>query len=555
MSIKKKFATAVATASLLAGLFGSAFVPSAMGAIVVSPDAVIPRYTTLNEGSDVQDNAAGTAFGFFSDDSDDVTASNDASIGIELFIDGAAGVGTTRYDFETNRNDSVQLKAVSSNANVNIGWAYNSGPSAGDCVSDATFGTSTTVVDVDSALDFGGQYYLCLAGETATTAATSTITVTVNGVVAKTFTVTAIGPVASITASLTGGYKYLAEGNDILSEWLTVIAKDAAGVQINGASSSISHEDLDFDDADTNPDNQQGDFMGFFTGSSGGGHADGDPIGSGTALIGYDVEQDVCAEESGANEDDGDAGNSYTLKLQDQVDTDVYSNGITITCTLGGVGARLTTATVEATSGADEYEDDDTGEGNQDQVSFFATIVDANGAPLGDGAGLDDDGLNFDLEFSGDSSLEEDIKYGRDATSGLFLMAAIKPNTSRFGRFTYTITAGDSDYNVSQVNGDDPVAKTYTFTYTAINPAAPVTITKVRNAAKTTAVFTADMGETSAFEIVYFTVEKANGTNVEYARRANGVGVATLTLNRRNTTIYVYASELDDTDVIKCVFR
>ena len=552
MSIKKKFATAVATASLLAGLFGSAFVPSAMGAIVVSPSTVIPRYTTLSEGADVEDDATGKAFGFFSDDSDDVNASEDASIGFELFTAGAAGVGTTRYDFETNKNDNVELKAVSSNANVNVGWAYDSGPAMGDCDNDAAFGTTSTIKDINS---FDGRYFLCLAGETATTAATSTVTVTVNGVVATTFTVTALGPVASITASLTAGYKYLAEGNDYLNEWLTVIAKDAAGVQINGNASSISHEELTFDDADTNPDNQAGDFMGFFTGSGGAGFMDGDTIGIGTSETGYDVEDDVCAEESGSGEDDGDAGNSYTLKLQDQVDTDVYSNGITITCTLDGEGARLTTATVEATSGADEYEDDDSLAGNHDQISITATIVDANGAPLGDGAGLGYDNLNFGLEFSGDSSLDVDIKFGRDATSGLFLMAAIKPDTNRFGRFTYTITAGDSDYNVSQVDGDDAVAKTYTFIYTAINAADPVTITKVRNAAKTQAVFTADMGEDAAFETVYFTVEKANGTVVEYGRRANGVGVATLTLNRRNTTIYVYASEMDDTDVIKCVFK
>ena len=63
------------------------------------------------------------------------------------------------------------------------------------------------------------------------------------------------------------------------------------------------------------------------------------------------------------------------------------------------------------------------------------------------------------------------------------------------------------------------------------------------------------MGEDAAFELVYFTIEKANGNVVEYARRANANGVAKLTLNRRNTTIYVYASESADTDVIKCVFK
>ena len=109
--------------------------------------------------------------------------------------------------------------------------------------------------------------------------------------------------------------------------------------------------------------------------------------------------------------------------------------------------------------------------------------------------------------------------------------------------------------NVSNVEGDDAVEKAFKLTYTAINAADPVTISKKRNAAKTSAVFTADMGEDSAFDTVYFTVEKKNGNVVEYARRANATGIAKLTLNRRNTTIYVYASYDADTDVIKCVFK
>jgi len=184
--------------------------------------------------------------------------------------------------------------------------------------------------------------------------------------------------------------------------------------------------------------------------------------------------------------------------------------------------------------------------------------VDANGTPLGDGAGWlsSPEGLSFGWEFAGNSA---DLNYhhvaGQDATSGVLLFATLAPDTSRFGRFTYTLTATDSDLNVSNVEGDDAVEKAFKLTYTAINAADPVTISKKKNAAKTSAVFTADMGEDSAFDTVYFTVEKKNGNVVEYARRANANGIAKLTLNRRNTTIYVYASYDADTDVIKCVFK
>mgnify|MGYP003332288323 FL=1 len=52
-------------------------------------------------------------------------------------------------------------------------------------------------------------------------------------------------------------------------------------------------------------------------------------------------------------------------------------------------------------------------------------------------------------------------------------------------------------------------------------------------------------------------MEKANGNVVEFRRRANGDGVATLVLARRNTTIYVYAfSETsDESDTIKVKFK
>ena len=63
------------------------------------------------------------------------------------------------------------------------------------------------------------------------------------------------------------------------------------------------------------------------------------------------------------------------------------------------------------------------------------------------------------------------------------------------------------------------------------------------------------MGEDAAFDVVSFTVELKNGTVVVYDRRANANGVAKLTLSKRTTTIFVYASYNADTNVMKCVFR
>ena len=573
MSIKKKFATAVATASLLAGLFGSAFVPSAMGAVILPVDTVVAKYTTLTEGPEVKQAGSAKVFGFQTEDSDDGAVDADAYIDIALFTAGAAGAGTDELDMTDADNAAAVLKATSSNSAVNVGWGYDdagadaAGEDGADvdllnddadtfadavaCSGNITVGTTSSVKEVtgsDNDATPSGVFRLCFASETVTTAATSTITITWDGAVVATFTVTAVGPVASLTASITGGYKYVAEDNNAIDAWFTIIAKDAAGVQINGASTSISNETVTVSDwADQVENVQESQIVAL--------GANIDTIGTGTSEIGYELESGACTEESGAGEDDGDAGSSYALKFEHTTagGDDVVSNAVTITCTLNSDGARVTAVTPEATSGSDSYAD--AAANGDGKLELVATVVDANGTPLGDGAAIlssNDTGMNFGWEFDGDADLNYDRILGQDATSGLLLFADMDPGTNRFGRFSYTLTATDSDLST---DAGEEVEKEFAKTYTAINSADPATITKVRNAAKTSAVFTADMGEDAAFELVYFTIEKANGNVVEYARRANAIGVAKLTLSRRNTTIYVYASESADTDVIKCVFK
>ena len=558
MSIKNKFATAVATASLLAGLFGSAFVPSASAAIVEDADAVLPKYTTLTEGSEVHQAGTAKSFGFQSEDSDDLAVNVNAYIDIALYSAGSNGAGTTGYDFDdTVKNESAQLRAVSSNSNVNVGWAYDNDEdpaSTEACNGDITVGTTSTFTDIEgtdgAGLDDDETFRLCFAGETDATAATSTITVTVNGVVATTFSVTAVGPVASIQASITDGFKYLAEDNAYLDEWLTIIVKDAAGVQINGAATTVSNESIDLYDWADNPDNQQDDPVAVFDTSM-----SGDTIGIGTAYVGYDVDADACVTESGPGEGDGDAGNSYAVKFED-ASGDIVSNAVTITCTLNSDGARVTAVTPEVLTatgsknagGGLTY--NETAAGSDDELSLVATVVDEDGISLGDGA----DCVDSDWDFTGDADLEWTDEDCVDAAGGEATLGYLTPDTTRFGRFTYTVTAADSDLAITAA-GDDAVEKAFTKTFTALNSSSTATLTKVRNAAKTVAVFTANMGEDAAFDVVTFTVELKRGIVVEYNRRANANGVAKLTLSKRNTTVYVYASYLDDTNVLKSVFR
>ena len=552
MSIKNKFATAVATASLLAGLFGSAFVPSAMGAVILPADSVIPKYTTLTEEAGMHQAGTAKSFGFQTNDAANNNGATVVAIGINLFSAGTAGAGTVQYDLTSAINDEVILKAVSSNSNIELGWAYETAGTEEDCDDtdvDDNFAASASVVDVaaaDGAAAYGPDvYYLCFAAKAVTTAATSTITVTVDGVVATTFSVTAVGPVASLTASITDGYKYVAEDNDAIDEWFTIIAKDAAGVQINGSSTSVSNETVTLSDwADQVENVQEAQIVALGAGI--------DTIGTGTAEIGYELEANACLSDTG--EDDGDASSSYALKFED-ASGDIVSNAVTITCTLNSDGARVTAVTPEvltatgspSVDGGLDYEETGTGD---DVLTLEGTVVDENGISLGDGAAC----VDFDWDFSGDADLVWSDYGCETAVGGAVVFGELDPDTTRFGRFTYIVTALDSDLAITAA-GDDAVEKAFTKTFTALNTSSSATISKVRNAAKTVAVFTADMGEDAAFDVVVFTVELKNGTVVEYNRRANADGVAKLTLSKRNTTVYVYASYNDDTNVLKSVFR
>jgi hypothetical protein len=522
-------------------------------------------------------------FGFLSSNSDQINAHNDVAITFAIKSAGSAVV------------EEADVKAVSSNSAVQVAWAYSSADPAvvddcddidGDGVDNDVeeeddnvdaFGTSDIVLAApDGAL---GAYSLCLAAGTATSAGTSTVTIsaaasgTEEFVVLKTLTVTAIGPIASLALSITDGYKYVAEGNAELNEWLTVVGKDSNGTTINGDTGTIS---AGFDLVNTvtewedNPDHNDGDTaIAFFAGDSGVNNADG-----GSTL--YDLEVNTCLND--ADDDFDDAGSSFSLKIANAAQT-VVSNAITITCTTNTTGvARVTAVAAEATTGADVY--NETATGSDDYLDLYATVVDEDGRPMGDGAAA----VDFVWSLDGATAIEDEfIDYGTEdptvdadadanftndadtrAVGGRVKLGVLCETVTtrvcvagidfgRFGKFTYTLEAADSDLATTT-----NVAAEFDVTYTATGEDA-TSISRTRNAAKTRATITADMGESNAFERVEFFVELANGNVKTYVRRANASGIATLVQARRSTTVYVYA-DLEDaggspTDVLKVVFK
>ena len=598
MSIKNKLVTAVTTAGLLAGLFGSAFVPSAYGAGRTSGDTTVKaKYTEVTASAAGDIDAIGTSTSKFQVESGSSSAGSrmvDGTVDAgdhftwNLFTAGAAGKGTTAL--VVGPGDT--LKATSSNSAVVVAWAYDNAGADASCADldgvDATntagvFSASDSVTDVDAfGTDYtvdntgegedevdtdgddyktGSDYVLCVTAKTATSAGTSTITVSYNGTTAGSITVTAVGPVVSLTASIADGYKYIAEDNEVLASWIKVVAKDAAGTIINGAANSASALGTALEDDEASlPENAQGDVIGAFL-------ATGIALTDGAAsasLNRYSVAAGVCTGDSGSvdnPEGDGDAGKSYSFKVASGT---VVSNAITITCTLNSDGARITKITPEATTGALDYDD---GLGGDDLISVVATVVDAAGRPLGDGANTT--GVDFndgdDLVVVASAKLTAVVS-PVTFVGGKYEVFTIETNNGEeFNEATELTTAGRYAYSITLASIDlsvdvgDEIEKKYSFAYYAVDgDAYTATISRKMNANKRQATITADMGPDQGMTAITFTAELPSGATRTYKRKANADGIAVLRLNMRNRIVEVYAVNGDDaviTDPITVRFR
>jgi hypothetical protein len=561
VSIKKKFATAVATASLLAGIFGSAFVPAVNAGRVTAE--VLPKasLTTVVEGDGFREVATLKTFAFQSADS-------------SLSGDGVPGLDTTlQFDINVAGGGAVpdgagrDIKAVSSSSSIKVAWAVNDDCSddEDDFVAENAFGTTDLFEDVTDDAATAGAFTLCVAASKATTAAAGTITVSYTGskgtfVTVKTVNVVAVGPVASLTASITDGFKYIAGDNEPLVGWVSVAAKDARGVTINGTGASALSIEADPVLTDLDEDLQPED-------------ANGDPIeflDTTSAAGAYDVLADVCLVGDEDADINSDAGKSYSVKF---TDGDVVSNAITYTCTMGGDTARVGVLKPEATTGPADYTlsadgkadlaaggsaaakgadgvagtDDDDGE-----LSLDVTITDEDGRPLGDGAGAIFAGFDWDTDITQtDTSPGADLGYSdataaTDAVGGVLRIGHLLPDVDRTGKINYSITAADSD--LAAEDGDE-VEKKLSSSYT-VGVEFDVTVTVKYALKQKRATITADGGETLSNELVQFEVESANGKLTTFTRRANSDGVATLVMNRRNTTVYVSTYIDDGTDFV-----
>jgi hypothetical protein len=163
--------------------------------------------------------------------------------------------------------------------------------------------------------------------------------------------------------------------------------------------------------------------------------------------------------------------------------------------------------------------------------------------------------IDVDADFSGDLGLTE--LASQVGPGGKMMLGYIVPDMSALAKYAYDVTI--ADFNLGNTDVTEELAKT--LYYTAVSGIElDYSLTRVRNAAKTVATWTADYGVACSNARITFDWENGDGTKFgTVERRANIDGVAKFSLARRNTTIYVYASGCDnygaETDMVKARFR
>lgn len=532
MSMKNKFVTAVTTASMLATIFASSAFAARPTPTPAPTGFPIAKYTAIPvEGAALTQAGTTAAFGFYSDAADIAVAEDTATLTYTFFVAGANNVGTTKLT-------TADLKAVSSNSNILVAWAYDDDGDADVCEDlDTTSNFVTT--DIIEGVDDGaaGEYTLCVAAKTATTAATGTITVYASKVTAdasswvtmKSVTVTAIGALHSLALSLTTGYRYVAGNNLDANEMLTLVGKDSNGTVLNGATGSITAgvELAGIVESTNNADNADGDAIAFFD------------VTSNTAVTGtgatagserlFDIEAATCTVGNG-DEILGDVGASYSLAVEDATGL-IESNAVSITCTGDGSEAVLSSVAAEVTSfkGKTYLEDDVAA-----SFDLTATIVDENGRPMGNGAAAMDFGaVTWTCATALDCDNEDVAIAAGGVVGGKAVIADLTPTNTLYRTYKYSIKVADSNLGASA-----DVAKTYSLTYAVSNP---TTITVKMNAARTVATVTVNFGVDAEGESAYLDVETETGSIKTYRKIANASGVATWTIALRRQTVYMTA--------------
>jgi hypothetical protein len=599
VSIKNKLVTAVTTAGLLAGLFGSAFVPAAKGAanvwdvsqtslIAAAKGYDMDASTAFDAGtSKTTADGAGTAtYPYFmfspavNNGDGTATALTEAGV-IELSV-----VQADLIDSNTTALAGALVASVTSTNGLLV-KIYDTAAAGTTCSRDPAAYAATGSLTVTIADGFT----VCVAPNASTLDATGTVTISVNDVDAPAVYIRAEGPATEIALSATFAYvagdiaadadsaltyRFANSGTTNLTDIFG--ADGSVGISVANLITFVTGAGLGDDLALVS--NSSSDVAGrtsralgaadaaaAFGLSHGGAAADGTLDLEADTDLSAAVDADDTPMCDTATEDSGD---THVLSIFIDTDGDdtkdageLESNTVTVTCTDSGAnGAILTGAAFSATSVA-------VGSA-AGTATVKMTATDGYGEPmgyLGDAQSLDfgadtvsvypnvlaSGGTVAAASIGSIDSWDICVPLGNAAgdcvesytTAGGAVGFDFTAPTAYVGLQYYTLVSADADLSTAGNQADDWVIS---IRITATGSTSSTTATIAAGPKLKTATITISA---AAGKLVTVTIEKVStGRTFTYYRKANASGVAKFTI-RRVGTWEVFASYGDDvTDTV-----
>ena len=319
---------------------------------------------------------------------------------------------------------------------------------------------------------------------------TTTVTVTLDGVVVATRTITFQGEIASITLT----QERIAEVGGTIADVISYVAKDSAGNQLAGYSPTLDSDSVDYVTALAN-------------------------VGATSATASADADV-TCGATAGQDQ-------LKVTQLNSDGDT-ITSNAVTITCAEDAI---------------------DTYTMSWDKTSYVAgetaTLTvrgyDDNGFPMSDTSTFDPGGTAADVTWTA-SGLT--LAAGEAAPSGSKIFAD--------GEFkvVFTVSTTIGSYTSTMFVKDAKTDKTVESTSVVVGTP---TLDGTLSVGSNKRVATADFGAAAAGKKIAFILENAGGKTKTYYRKANASGKASYTLALRGTwTVYAsYGDDITDTGTLR----
>jgi hypothetical protein len=490
--MKNKFVTAVTTAGLLAGILGSAFVPSvkaAAGVPVFKLGAAAAAGVNLIQGGYVLATEAGTAALPL------LTVGNTAET---LTVD----VSELKDEFGTAVTGTMSLTATGDVKFVAGGTAsYNTA---------LTSGSASAAADVA----------ISVAGVSATAYGTGTVVISIGGA-SVTIYYDVVGPLASITLTNGDAFTHLAAGASGTADKLTYVEKDAAGTTLT--STVVT-------DAALTQSKDGATAVAIPAATAAGNYV---IEGSGDGKLTIDAAACLAA----------DAGKTRTIAIK--IGT-VTSNTISFVCTLAGTSAVLTGAALDDTTlyaGGTAKVVYSFTDGTR-QLGFGAVVGTIAVTALDFPNSFDSAAVSTKSTMGtwAPSTLVVD-KSGKATSAAAVVTAAAKVAV---GNRQVMLTIADANLATAEAQ-----ELKITLKYSIVDEMADDSDATI---VKSKYTVTADFGAAFAKKKISFVIENtATGSVVTYVRKANASGKASYTIGRKGSfEVYAMVGDaLTDTVLVK----